>query len=92
MTRFSRALQPSKLAATLGAVLAAGLIGVSSAAAVTVPNQYQCSRWTGRCLQVNGRHVNGLPNACYWTWSYYSSGSTTAVCSDWYWFPLGLAM
>jgi hypothetical protein len=59
------------------------LATAESANAVTVPNQYLCSRWTDKCVQVNGKHVNGLPNACQWSWNIYTSGSPTSVCSYW---------
>jgi hypothetical protein len=60
-------------------VLAAG-----PASAAVVPNNYNCSRWTGRCVQINGSHVDGLPNACHWVWSIYTGGSPTSICSYWY--------
>jgi hypothetical protein len=60
------------------------MIGASPASAAVVPNNYNCSRWTGKCVQINGPHVNGLPNACHWVWSVYTSGSPTSICSYWY--------
>ena len=55
-----------------------------SASAAVVPNNYNCSRFTSKCVQINGPHVNGLPNACHWTWAIYTSGSPTSICSYWY--------
>jgi hypothetical protein len=38
----------------------------------------------GKWVQINGPHVNGLPNACHSTWSIYTSGSPTSICNCWY--------
>lgn len=52
-----------------------------SASAATVPNRYECSYWTQLCVQINGAHVNGLPNACRWVWTWYSSGANKNICT-----------
>jgi hypothetical protein len=72
----------SVLSATALVVALSALFAPVSKAA-TVPNQYACSRWTDKCVQSNGKHVNGLPDACYWTWNVYTSGSSTAICNSW---------
>ena len=72
------ALSAAPLAAPLAVLLTPGTAG-----AAIVPNQYACSRWTDKCVQSNGKHVNGLPDACYWTWDFYSSGSSTSICNYW---------
>jgi hypothetical protein len=76
--RATAALCTATLATPLIAFFAPG-----AASAAIVPNQYACSRWTHKCVQSNGKHVNGLPNACYWTWSFYGSGSSTSICNYW---------
>jgi len=81
-SRHLKRLAMSVIATTLVA-LATASAAIALTVTTTVPNQYLCSRWTGKCVQVNGRHVNGLPNACYWSWNLYFSGSSTAVCTYW---------
>jgi hypothetical protein len=67
------------------AACAAVLVGTSGpASAATVPNNYQCSIFTGLCVQINGRHVNGVPNACTWVVNFYAVGSPTSICNTWY--------
>lgn len=66
------------------AVVATSLAPLSASAA-TVPNRYQCSNWTHKCVQINGAHVNGLPNACRWLWTeWYNSGMADSNCTPGY--------
>jgi hypothetical protein len=51
-----------------------GLATAVPADAVTVPNQWKCSKWTKKCVPTNS-HVAGLPNVCYWTYSVYWTGT-----------------
>lgn len=79
----TRAVMGSMAAA--GIVSAAMLIGAAApASAATVPNNYDCSMLTSLCVQVNGRHVNGIPNACTLVGTVYTSGSPESICSWWY--------
>lgn len=71
-------------AGILGMASLLGVVNATASEAATVPNNYYCSRWTGNCVQINGAHVNGLPNACHWVWTYYSSGMSTNGCSYWW--------
>ncbi len=51
-----------------------------------VPNRYQCSQWTKLCVQINGAHVSGLPNACRMVWEWYGSGMHESGCTPgWWW-------
>lgn len=62
--------------AGVAAMAVGGMILLSTppAEAVTVPNQWSCSRWTGRCVATNS-HITGFPNVCYWTWwATYNNG------------------
>jgi hypothetical protein len=69
--------------AVTAAITPVALLPATASAAV-VPNNYNCSHFTSKCVQINGPHVNGLPNSCHWTWSIYTSGSPTSICNYWY--------
>jgi hypothetical protein len=77
----SRRLLSSAAVASAAAVLIAG--AATPAAAATVLNNYNCSKFTYVCVQINGRHVNGIPNACTWVWDFYAVGSPTSICNVW---------
>ncbi|PID32438.1 hypothetical protein CR970_00500 [Candidatus Saccharibacteria bacterium] len=50
-----------------------------------VPNRYLCSQWTKLCVQINGAHVYGVPNACRMVWEWYGSGMHESGCTPGYW-------
>lgn len=55
-----------------------------SASAASVPNRYQCSNWTQKCVQINGAHNPSLPNSCRMVWNWYGSGPSTSICNSWW--------
>jgi hypothetical protein len=80
----NRTRKPLLALATAGVVSTTMLIGTSApASAATVPNNYYCSIFTNLCVQINGPHVNGIPNACTRVWNIYTTGSPTSICNIW---------
>jgi hypothetical protein len=73
-----------KFLAVLMLLVGVTLVPTSAAHGGVVPNIFYCSRWTHRCVQLNGSHVGGIPNECHWVWTYYSSGMSSSGCNIWW--------
>jgi hypothetical protein len=77
-------IRTTSAALVAGMVMATTLVAAPPANAGTVPNFYYCSRWTSKCVQINGPHVSSVPNSCHWVWTWYGSGMSTRGCQYWW--------